>query len=69
MKALSNTFKGKLSIGVVNKNEKSEEVFSHFNIKKTPSLLVFKDEKSKNDVYLGKEFKFKPLFEFLNVFS
>ncbi len=71
IKALSTTFKGKLSFGFIYHGDEEKdqtEIPSSYGVKKFPSLIVFKDEKTKNALYKG-ELKYKPLFEYLNVFS
>ena len=66
IKALSSQFNKKLKFGWIKKDQ--EEIVDHFNIKKFPSLIVIKNGVKKPFVYT-EEFKFKPLFEFLNIFS
>ncbi len=44
------------------------EIPSNYNIKKFPSMVVYKDENTKVDHY-KEEFKYKQMFEFLNVYS
>jgi len=70
-KALSSSFKGKLSFGFVYQGDEEKdqtEIPDHFGVRKYPSLVVYKDEKSKKDLFKG-EMKFRPMFEFLNVYS
>ena len=66
IKALSNRFNKKLKFGFVSKDQ--DEIVDHFNIKKFPSLIVIKNEVKKPFTFTD-EFKYKPLFEFLNIFS
>lgn len=66
IKALTNRFNKKLNFGWVTKDQ--DEIVDHFNIKKFPSLIVIKNGVKKPFVFTNK-FEYKPLFEFLNIFS
>lgn len=65
-KALSNSFKNKLRLGFVNSS--NTEIVSSYGIKKFPAMIVIKSGAKKPIVY-QKEFNFKNMFEFLNIFS
>lgn len=65
-KALSSTFKNKLRFGIIRKDQ--EDLVSTYNVKKFPTILVIKAGIKKPNVF-NKEFNFKNLFEFMNIFS
>ncbi len=66
IKALSSSFNHKLSFGQINKTE--TEILDLFDVEEFPKLILIKNGVKKPFVFKG-EFKFKDLFEFLNVFS
>ncbi|MFN9905059.1 MAG: hypothetical protein ACK56F_02895 [bacterium] len=43
-------------------------MMSRFKVKDTPTIIVYKANENKPIFYKG-EIKFKPIFEFLNVYS
>jgi thiol-disulfide isomerase/thioredoxin len=65
-KALSSSFKNKLRFGIIRKEQ--EDLVSTYNVKKFPSVMVIKAGLKKPQPF-SKEFTFKNLFEFMNIFS
>ncbi|KAM3138678.1 hypothetical protein pb186bvf_009242 [Paramecium bursaria] len=66
-KGLSVEFEKKLTFGIIRKEE--QNLVDRYNVKKFPKLIVVKANEKKPFEYKGEDFKFKALFEFLNVFS
>ncbi|CAD8206853.1 unnamed protein product [Paramecium octaurelia] len=65
-KGLSVEFEKKLSFGIVRASEKA--LLDRYSIKSFPKLLLVKTNEKKPFPYTG-EYKFKPMFDFLNVHS
>ncbi len=66
-KGLSVAFEKKLNFGIV--RETDSVLVGKYQIKSFPSVVVLKTGEKKPIFYTGKEFNFKGLFEFLNIYS
>jgi len=65
-KALSVSFQTKMVFGLARPED--NEVVSHFKVKKYPTILLHRSRDPKPHEYKD-EMKFRPIFNFLNVFS
>ncbi len=66
-KGLSVAFEKKLNFGIV--RETDSVLVGKYQIKSFPSVVVLKTGEKKPIFFTGKEFNFKALFEFLNIYS
>lgn len=66
-KGLSVAFEKKLNFGIV--RETDSVLVAKYQVKSFPTILVVKTGERKPFVYTGKEFNFKELFTFLNIYS
>lgn len=66
LQALSKSFNGKLQFGMFNKQQQG--AIQKYRVTKFPAVRVFVDDTQPFKSYDG-EFKYQPLFDFLNIFS
>jgi hypothetical protein len=66
-KGLSVAFEKKLNFGIV--RDSDSVLVGKYQIKSFPSVIVLKTGERKPFVYTSKEFNFKELFTFLNIYS
>lgn len=60
-------FEKKLNFGIVRSSD--DVLMNKYSVKKTPSIVVIKAGEKKPIFYTGKEFNFRELFTFLNIYS
>jgi hypothetical protein len=66
-KGLSVAFEKKLNFGIV--RETDTVLSGKYGIKSFPAIIVLKTGERKHFAYSGKEFNFKEIFAFLNIYS
>lgn len=67
LKGLSIALENKIFFGLVRNTD--DILVDRYRIKKFPTLIIVKANEKKHDIYKGTDFKFNPLFDFLNVHS